>query len=108
MHTVVGDDYWDLGAAAGWQKEGEAAVEAPDVSCPSRVLQQSRSVRFDQRQSPWLGFAFIAYIFNPESLKADWNSEKYQLLSDRFNFKTLGFSMFMLEQETNIPLIKKN
>lgn len=46
-------------------------MEAPDVSCPSRVLQRSRSVRFDQRQSPWLGFAFIAYIFNPESLKAD-------------------------------------
>ena len=35
-------------------------------------------------------------FFNPESLKADWNSEKYQLCSDRFNFKTLGFSMFLL------------
>lgn len=50
-------------------KAAEAAVDALGVSllvtCPSRVLQQNRLVRFDQKQSPWLIFAFIAYISKP-------------------------------------------
>lgn len=54
----------------------EAAVEALDVSllvaCPSHVLQQSCLGRFDQKQSPCLISAFIAYIFNLESLKVGW------------------------------------
>lgn len=62
MYIVVGGLFrpWHH----SWVTErGEAAVEALDDSlsgCPSRVLQLSCLVRFDQKQS---FFAFIAYIF---------------------------------------------
>lgn len=75
------------------------------VASPPRVLERSCLVRFDQKESPKLKFAFLAYIFNRESLKAAYS--EIQLVSS-FLFSCLASNLFLSYYFTSYFIIISN